>query len=84
MILYLASRFHSFPHAEVNNDPSGYETQHHLIADFTRLMQTTRQSQHFSSSRKKTKLQLLNKTKKKLLTRQLQLELNFASQVRLL
>lgn len=37
-MLDLASRFNSFPHAEVNNDPCGYKTQHHLIADGSQLV----------------------------------------------
>lgn len=62
--LYLASRFNSFPHAEVNNDPGGYETQHHLIADVTRLVQPTGQTEHFTSRRKYTKVCPLDKKKK--------------------
>lgn len=53
--LYLASRFDTFPHAEVNNDPGGYETEHHLIADVARLVQPPGQTEHFMPGRENTR-----------------------------
>lgn len=50
-MLDLSSRFDSFPHAEVNNDPRGYKTQHQLIADVSQLVETTRQAQDFASGK---------------------------------
>lgn len=37
-MLDLSSRFNSFPHAEVNNDPRSYKTQHQLVADVSQLV----------------------------------------------
>lgn len=69
--LYLASRFNSFPHAEVNNDPGCYETQHQLIADVPRLVQPTRQTENFTSRKtQNTKGHPLDRNKKSFRTSQ--------------